>query len=134
MVSLDMAERGIYHELLPADGGFLGQRVVSSGSAGSGGRMARYLVEVEGERESAQAAANDGLAVAKALARKRSLKSTHAVVVRDSETGKVVARFDQGIADTPQPTLVSSVKRMRAANDRLKEGLVPSTSRRKKRA
>jgi anti-sigma factor RsiW len=97
--------------------------------------MARYVVEVEGEGESAVAAASDGLTVAKALARKRSLKSTHAVVVRDSQTGKVVARFEpQGVAEPPQPTLASSVKRMRAANDRLKQALVPSTSGRKKRA
>src|SRR5688572_14102476 len=98
--------------------------------------MARYVVEVEGDAgESAEAAASDGLAVAKALARKKSLRSTHAVVVRDSQTGKVLARFEpQGMVEVPQPPLASSVKRMRAANDRLKEALVASTSGRKRGA
>jgi hypothetical protein len=98
--------------------------------------MARYAVEIDGdERESAQAVATDGLAVAKAIARKKSLKSTHSVLVRDTQTGKVVARFEPPLApEAPPPTLASSVKRMRAANDRLREALVPAVSGRKRRA
>jgi hypothetical protein len=97
--------------------------------------MARYVVEVEGnQRGPAAPETVDGLAVAKARAQKISLSSAHAVIVRDSETGKVVARFEpQRKAEESSPTLASSVKRMRAANDRLKEALVPARSARKKR-
>ena len=98
--------------------------------------MGRYLVEEEGsggqsgERETA-----DGLAVAKALARKKSLLSTSAVVVKDSVSGKVVARYEPPTQkDKDAPTLANSVQRMRAANDRLKEVLVPPSTGRKKRA
>ena len=92
--------------------------------------MARYVVEVEGDdSESRQVQTIDGLAVAKALARKKSQKAARAVVVRDGETGKVIARFEPPRQpEAPAPTLAGSVKRMRAANDRLKEALAPPTS------
>src|SRR5688500_3123906 len=98
--------------------------------------MARYVVEVEGDqRESTQTETTDGLTVAKALARKKSRQSIHAVLVRDTETGKVMARYEAPPeAEGERPTLANSVKRMRAANDRLKEGLVPPAAGRKKRA
>jgi hypothetical protein len=96
--------------------------------------MARYVVEVEGnQRGPAAPETVDGLAVAKARAQKISLSSAHAVIVRDNETGKVVARFEPQRNAEESPTLASSVKRMRAANDRLKEALVPARSARKKR-
>ena len=98
--------------------------------------MARYLVEEEGNRgKSAERETAEGLAVAKALARKKSQRSSSAVVVKDSVSGKVVARYEPATPkDKDAPTLASSVQRMRAANDRLKEALVPPTAGRKKRA
>jgi hypothetical protein len=101
--------------------------------------MARYLVEEEGANrgESGERESADGLAVAKALARKKSQKSSSPVVVRDSTSGKVVARYVPPAANTKDaPTLANSVERMKAANDRLKEALVPPATApgRKKRA
>jgi hypothetical protein len=98
--------------------------------------MARYVVEVEGDQpESTQTEMTDGLTVAKALARKKSRQSIHAVVVRDNQTGKVMARYEPPQeTEGEKPTLANSVKRMRAANDRLKEALVPPAPGRKKRA
>jgi hypothetical protein len=100
--------------------------------------MARYLVEEDGGRgDSGQRETTDGLAVAKALARKKSRQSSLSVVVRDSETGKVVARYEpqaEKEKEKDAPTLANSVQRMRAANDRLKEALVPPSPGSKKRA
>jgi hypothetical protein len=103
--------------------------------------MARYFVEeatAKGEAGEGRAAF-DGLAVAKASARKRARQSTGAVVVRHGETGEIMARYepptDKAPSEKGTPALANSVRRMRAANDRLKEALVPgSAGARKKRA
>lgn len=87
--------------------------------------MARYVVEEEtGGRAGGSRVGVGGLAVAKALARKKAQKESVAVVVRDAETGEVLARYE---SSTPaeSPSLANSVRRMRAANDRLKQRLMP---------
>ncbi len=90
--------------------------------------MARYVVEEDtrGRSGAAPAVALEGLAVAKALARKKVRQGSVAVIVRDAETGQVLARFEPPPpADGEGASLANSVRRMRAANDRLKEALVP---------
>jgi len=47
------------------------------------------------------------------------------VIVRDAETGEVLARYQPPEPEGEGPSLANSVRRMRAANDRLKEALVP---------
>lgn len=104
--------------------------------------MARFLVEIEGDGGESEKREIDGLAVARALARNMSRQGSHAVVVRDGASGKVVARYEPPgqkgkeapTVDKEAPTLANSVQRMRAANDRLKEALVPSSPGRKKGA
>jgi len=88
--------------------------------------MARYVVEEETRgRAGGSRVLVDGLAVAKALARKKVLKESVAVVVRDVETGQVLARYEPSTPEGESPSLANSVRRMRAANDRLKQGLTP---------
>jgi hypothetical protein len=88
--------------------------------------MARYVVEEETrDRSGAAPVGLEGLAVAKALARKKARQSSVPVIVRDTETGKVLARYEPPPPDEDGPSLANSVRRMRAANDRLKEALVP---------
>jgi len=89
--------------------------------------MARYVVEEESlrGRSGAVPVGLEGLAVAKALARKKARQCSGAVVVRDAETGEVLARYEPTLSDAEAPSLANSVRRMRAANDRLKEALVP---------
>ena len=93
--------------------------------------MARYVVEEETTRGRSGAApvGVEGLTVAKELARKRARQASCSVVVRDAESGRVLARFEP---DHPEetPSLANSVRRMRAANDRLKDALVPPKSKR----
>ena len=43
----------------------------------------------------------------------------------DVETGQVLARYQPPEPEGDGPSLANSVRRMRAANDRLKEALVP---------
>jgi hypothetical protein len=100
--------------------------------------MARYVVEEENRADGPAAphastgeqpsppVGLEGLAVAKALARKRVRQASVAVIVRDTETGEVLARYEPvAPGDADGPSLANSVRRMRAANDRLKEALVP---------
>jgi len=88
--------------------------------------MARYLVEEETRGRSGAAPVGlEGLAVAKALARKRARQASVPVIVRDSETSQVLARYEPSQPDVEKPSLANSVQRMRAANDRLKNALVP---------
>jgi hypothetical protein len=87
--------------------------------------MARYLVEEEGAAGEPNESRGpfEGLAVAKALAQKRVRQGGGTIIVKNSETGEEVARFESTSPD--RPSLANSVKRMRAANDRLKEALLP---------
>ncbi|HEX9294376.1 MAG TPA: hypothetical protein VF881_01030 [Polyangiaceae bacterium] len=88
--------------------------------------MARYVVEEEklhGE-PSSPIATIEGLAVAKALALKKIRQGSPTIVVRDAETGETMVRYEPEV-DSLGPALANSVRRMRAANDRLKEALVP---------
>jgi hypothetical protein len=88
--------------------------------------MARYVVEEETRgRSGAAPVALEGLAVAKALARKKIRQGGAAVIVRNAETGEVLARYEPTAPEGEAPSLANSVRRMRAANDRLKEALVP---------
>ena len=98
--------------------------------------MARYVVEEETQGQSGAAVGRpnpaatgtvglEGLAVAKALARKKVRQGNVAVIVRDTETGEVLARYEPVSEGGDNPSLANSVRRMRAANDRLKEALVP---------
>jgi len=88
--------------------------------------MARYVVEEETRGRSGAAPVGlEGLAVAKALARKKVRQGTVPVIVRDAETGEVLARYEPPETDGDGASLANSVRRMRAANDRLKEALVP---------
>jgi hypothetical protein len=90
--------------------------------------MARYVVEEETRGGSGMPPVGlEGLAVAKALARKKIRQGSLAVVVRDALTGEVLARYEPLVADPDGPSLANSVRRMRAANDRLKQGLAPPT-------
>jgi hypothetical protein len=90
--------------------------------------MARYVVEEETRGRSGTVPVGlEGLAVAKALARKKSRQGSAAVIVRDAETGEVLARYESEAPEAERPSLANSVRRMRAANDRLKEALVPPT-------
>ncbi|HKQ71769.1 MAG TPA: hypothetical protein VJT73_20640 [Polyangiaceae bacterium] len=98
--------------------------------------MPRYLVEWDAAREDEREPQGplDGLAVAKALAATRSNQGRRNTVVLNADTRKELARFEPSGGKTQPPSLVRSVQRMRAANDRLKEALVPNTSARKKGA
>jgi hypothetical protein len=88
--------------------------------------MARYLVEEETEGQPGVVPVGlEGLAVAKALARQKVQEGLATVIVRDAVTGEVVARFEPLAPEGDGPSLANSVRRMRAANDRLKEALVP---------
>jgi len=88
--------------------------------------MARYFVEEETRGRSGAAPVGlEGLAVAKALARKRVRQASAPVIVRNAETGEVLARYEPAVPEGEGPSLANSVRRMRAANDRLKEALVP---------
>jgi hypothetical protein len=88
--------------------------------------MARYVVEEETRGRSGAAPVGlEGLAVAKALARKKIRQGSAAVIVRNTETGEVLARYEPMMPDGEGPSLANSVRRMRAANDRLKEALIP---------
>lgn len=95
--------------------------------------MARYMVMEEAAKGEPTGAreTTEGLAVAKALAKKRSQSSSRAVIVRNLDTDEVVARYEP---DEKAPALANSVQRMKAANDRLKEALGPAGKARKKRA
>jgi hypothetical protein len=94
--------------------------------------MARYVVEEETTRGRSGAApvGVEGLTVAKELARKRARQASCSVVVRDVESGRVLARFEPDRPEGEAPSLANSVRRMRAANDRLKDALVPPKSKR----
>ena len=94
--------------------------------------MARFVVEEEAAKGEAAGAREiiEGLAVAKAAAKRRSQKSARAVLVRNPDTNEILARYEP----EESPTLASSVQRMKAANDRLKEALGPTTKGKKKRA
>lgn len=88
--------------------------------------MARYVVEEETRGGSGSPPVGlEGLAVAKALARKKIRQGSAAVIIRDAETGEILARYEPVLPEGEGPSLANSVRRMRAANDRLKEGLVP---------
>jgi hypothetical protein len=107
--------------------------------------MARYLVQAEGPvgQPGAKDEPFEGLAVARAFAQKKAERGEHAFVVRHAATGEVVARFgpppgastSTGIGTTEARGLARSVRRMRAANDRLKQVLTdpPTGSTRTKR-
>jgi len=60
------------------------------------------------------------------MAQKRSREERLSVVVRNSATREEVARFDPPVAPDESPSLANSVKRMRAANDRLNKALMPT--------
>jgi hypothetical protein len=94
--------------------------------------MARYLVEEESQGRSGAASVGlEGLAVAKALARKKVRQGSASVIVRDAKTGEILARYEPSLPEGEGPSLANSVQRMRAANDRLKEALVPPGSKRR---
>ena len=96
--------------------------------------MPRYVVEEEdGEgRPGTSYGPFDGLAVAKAVAKKTADQTRRPTVVRDSGSGQSLARFEPAvkveIAEEP-PSLAHSVKRLRAANDELKKALIPLAER-----
>jgi len=93
--------------------------------------MARYVVEEETRGRSGTAPVGvEGLTVAKELARKKARQASCSVIVRDAESGKVLARFEPERPDGDTPSLANSVRRMRAANDRLKDALVPPKTKR----
>jgi hypothetical protein len=87
--------------------------------------MSRYLIQEEGpEGETApHDGPFDGLAVARALAQKRAQQTDRTFLVRDASTGETVARCEPTRKAGDEPPLARSVRRMRAANDRLKQAL-----------
>jgi hypothetical protein len=85
--------------------------------------MARYLIREEtpeGEPLD-EYGPFEGLAVARALGQKKANANGTPVAVCNADTGEVVARFDPPPSN--EPALARSVRRMRAANDRLKHVL-----------
>jgi len=99
--------------------------------------MPKYVVEEEDGDGKAGASYGpfDGLAVAKAVARKTADQSRRPTVVRDASSRQSLARFEPTIkletAEEP-PSLAHSVRRLRAANDELKKALIPLAERGKK--
>jgi hypothetical protein len=97
--------------------------------------MPRYLVQEEGpdgQPGAAKEAPLEGLAVARAVAQKKAQRSDCAFVVRNADTGEILARFEPAVSRSEEPSLATSVRRMRAANDRLKQVLTdPASSVRK---
>jgi hypothetical protein len=102
--------------------------------------MPKYVVEQE-TTDSRPAEAQgpfDGLAVAKAVARKTADENHVPTVVRDVDTGAELARFEPSVtidpAEEPEPpsSLAHSVRRMKAANDALKKALIPLNERGRK--
>jgi len=89
--------------------------------------MARYLVVEESIQGHAPVTHGpfDGLAVAKAVAQKVAAQAGHGVAVQNAESGEQLAYFEGQKPAEEHPSLARSVHRMRAANDRLKEALVP---------
>jgi hypothetical protein len=87
--------------------------------------MARYLIEEEGPDGQAISRHGpfDGLAVARAMAQKWAQQNDRVYVVRDAESGETVARCEPARKGGQEPPLARSVRRMRAANDRLKQAL-----------
>jgi hypothetical protein len=102
--------------------------------------MPRYVVEQESgdSRPAERQGPFEGLAVARAVARKTADENRRPTVVRDADSGAQVARFEPSIKidppeeQEPASSLAHSVKRMRAANDELKKALIPLTERVKK--
>jgi len=99
--------------------------------------MPKYVVEQETRdgRSSISHGPFEGLAVAKAVARKTADESRRPTIVRDSDSGQPLSRFEPSakveVSDDP-PSLAHSVRRMRAANDELQKALIPLAERSKK--
>jgi hypothetical protein len=88
--------------------------------------MPRYVIEEEDGLEGQPSLHDgpiDGLAVARALAQKFAQESERPVLVRNMETSDIVARFEPMRPPSEEAPLARSVRRMRAANDRLKQAL-----------
>ena len=99
--------------------------------------MPKYVVEQRAEDGKPRVSHGEfeGLAVAKAVARKTADRTQRATVVRDADSGQQLARFEPSAkvdASDDQPSLAHSVRRMRAANDELKRALLPLAERSKK--
>jgi hypothetical protein len=98
--------------------------------------MPKYVVEEETGEGKAGATHGpfEGLAVAKAVARKTAEELRRPTTVRDAETGKQLARCEPtSKADNDERhSLAHSVRRLRAANDELKKALLPLAERNKK--
>jgi hypothetical protein len=102
--------------------------------------MPKYAVEQEAtdSRPVESHGPFDGLAVAKAVARKTADESQRSTVVRDVDTGAELARFEPSVkidaSDESEPasSLAHSVRRMKAANDALKKALLPLGERGRK--
>jgi hypothetical protein len=88
--------------------------------------MARFVVEEESEGPANESRIEvHGLAVAKALARKKARQGSVAILVREVESGRVLARYEPTPPKAESPSLAESVQRMRSANDRLSQALRP---------
>jgi hypothetical protein len=88
--------------------------------------MARFVVEAESQGPASESRTEvDGLAVAKAFARRKARHGSVAILVRDVKSGRVLARFEPTPEKEQSPSLAESVRRMRSANDRLSEALRP---------
>lgn len=87
--------------------------------------MARYLIQEEGPDGEAVSSHGpfEGLAVARAMAQKRAQQNDRPYVVRNAESGETVVRCEPPRKAGDEPPLARSVRRMRAANDRLKQAL-----------
>src|ERR1043165_6530281 len=91
-------------------------------------RMPKYVVEEEGTngKNTTLHGPFEGLAVAKAVARKSADATRHPTIVRDAESGQTLARIEPSLKSEPPeetPSLAHSVRRLRAANDELKKAL-----------
>jgi hypothetical protein len=99
--------------------------------------MSKYVVEQEAGdgRPSVSHGSFEGLAVAKAVARKIAEETRKPAIVRDVASGEALSRSEPPVkveeADQT-PSLAHSVRRLRAANDELKKALVPLAERGKK--
>jgi hypothetical protein len=86
--------------------------------------MARYWIQEEGpDGESSSHGPFEGLAVARAFAQKKAQDTDRVVIVRDADSGEAIVRCEPSRPAGNEAPLARSVRRMRAANDRLKQAL-----------
>jgi hypothetical protein len=80
--------------------------------------MATYLVAELGTDGPERESTVEGLAVAKLVAQKRARRSDHPVVIRDSQTGQELARYEPRRPSDPAE-LDDVIVKLRGATERM---------------